>query len=345
MTSFTRRDFLKLSAAGLLSLLLAELRLDKVQAAAPPLSPQGRVTWHRLDIYDEPSFSGKILNTYGRDRVLPITGEVTGGEESDYNRTWYHIGEEGYAYSGWLQPVQTSYNLPVYDIPETGAGALAEVTIPLIETRRGAGYVYRRTSLRLYHGTTHWVKGIFRLDDDTTWYSIYDRLTDDTYYVPTYALRIIPDEELAPLSPEVPNELKSIYVDLASQTMVAFEDDKPVLTTRIASGTKGSRTPTGDFLTYHKGPSIHMTDGAGDDANYDLPGVPWVSFFTGTGMAFHGTYWHNDFGHPRSHGCVNLSNAAAKFIYLWSMPVVPPGTDYLHLPGEGTRVKIVDPKS
>jgi hypothetical protein len=63
------------------------------------------------------------------------------------------------------------------------------------------------------------------------------------------------------------------------------------------------------------------------------------------GNAFHGTYWHNDYGRPRSHGCVNLPSEAAKFLYLWTLPVVPPDTDYLHAPGEGTRVTIVTSSS
>ena len=69
--------------------------------------------------------------------------------------------------------------------------------------------------------------------------------------------------------------------------------------------------------------------------------MPWVSFFTGTGVGFHGTYWHNNYGSPRSHGCVNLTPEAAKFLYRWSQPVVPPETAYLHLPGTGTRVEVV----
>ena len=73
---------------------------------------------------------------------------------------------------------------------------------------------------------------------------------------------------------------------------------------------------------------------------YSLPGVPWCSFFTGAGNAFHGTYWHNDYGQPRSHGCVNLPSESAKFIYRWTKPAVPPDTEYLHLPGEGTHVQI-----
>ena len=44
-------------------------------------------------------------------------------------------------------------------------------------------------------------------------------------------------------------------------------------------------------------------------AAYELPGVPWVSYFTGNGVAFHGTYWHDNFGSPTSHGCLNMRNA------------------------------------
>lgn len=339
--NFTRRDFLKLSAAGFLGLLMSELRLETALAGAPPLQRQGRTTWSSLTIYDKPDFNGEVIHVYGRDQVLPITEEIISGDENAYNRVWYRIGNEGYAHSAMVQPVLTSYNLPVYDIPKTGV--LAEVTIPFIPVRFGVGFIYRKHR-RLYYGTTHWVNQIARSEDGSYWYRIYDKLIEDTYFVPTYSLRIIPDEELAPVSPDVPNEEKSIHVNLATQTMVAFEGDTPVLTSLIASGTKGTQTPTGEFSTYHKAPSVHMTDNAGGEGNYDLPGVPWVSFFTGMGMAFHGTYWHNDFGDTRSHGCINLPDAAAKFIYLWSMPHVPPEEDYLHLPGEGTRVIIVNEK-
>ncbi|MFN3492021.1 MAG: L,D-transpeptidase, partial [Anaerolineales bacterium] len=89
----------------------------------------------------------------------------------------------------------------------------------------------------------------------------------------------------------------------------------------------------------HKGPSIHMTNFGDAVANiYSLPGVPWCSFFTGSGHAFHGTYWHNDYGRPRSNGCVNLPSSVSKWVYRWTSPVVPVGVDYLQLPGQGTRV-------
>ena len=339
-STFTRRDFLKFSAAGALGLLMADLGLEKVHAGAPPLQRQGRTTWSSLTIYDNPSFSGREINLYGRDAVLPITEEMFIEGEHTYNHLWYRIGDEGFAHSAYLQPVYTSYNLPVFNIPEKGA--LAEVTIPIVLVRLGASYLYKQ-KLRYYYGTTHWVDSIVQSSEDGNyWYRIYDRQDKEYYFVPTYSLRIIPDEELAPISPNIPPEEKALFVDLSTQTMVAYEGNTPVLTSLVASGWGGTATPTGEFSTYHKAPSVHMTDGAGDAANYDLPGVPWVSFFTGNGDAFHGTYWHNDFGDPRSHGCVNTPDNISKFIYLWSTPYVPPGEDYVHLPGQGTRVEIVD---
>ena len=341
-STFTRRDFLKFSAAGALGLLISDLGLTDVQAGAPPLQQQGRTTWSSLTIYDKPSFSGTVLNLYGRDVVLPITEKLIVEDEHVYNHVWYRIGDEGFAHSAYLQPVVTSYNLPLLDIP--AIGVLAEVTIPFVRIRLRAGYVYKQKR-SYYYGTTHWVDQIVQVSDDGSyWYRIFDRLTQDHFFVPSYSLRIIPDEELAPISPNISAEEKSLYVDLESQAMVAYEGDVPVMTSLVASGWGRTPTPKGTFSTYHKAPSVHMTDGAGDAANYDLPGVPWVSFFTGNGDAFHGTYWHNDFGDPRSHGRVNTPDNVSKFIYLWTTPYVPPGEDYLHLPGEGTRVEVVDPR-
>jgi lipoprotein-anchoring transpeptidase ErfK/SrfK len=57
---------------------------------------------------------------------------------------------------------------------------------------------------------------------------------------------------------------------------------------------------------------------------YYLPNVPYVMFFY-KAYSLHGTYWHNNFGQPMSHGCVNLRTEDAQWLYEWSGPVVPPG--------------------
>jgi lipoprotein-anchoring transpeptidase ErfK/SrfK len=336
--SFTRRDFLKLSASGALGLFLAETGLDQALADTQPPINQGRVLMSGLFMYKTASFKGEGWKAFGKDQVVKISEVVEGDEGNPYNKTWYHIGDEGYTYSGWVQPVETNYNKPVFSI--RAEGQVGEITVPFSLARPQPDVRYN--GMRLYYQTTYWVKRtVVNREQKSIWYEIYDSLKHKTSYVPSYDIRIVPDEELAPLSPDVSEALKHIHVDLGTQTVTAFEDQTPVLISRCSSGAGNTKTPQGDFRTYHKAPSVHMTNEGDDEVGiYDLPGVPWCSFFTGTGIAFHGTYWHNDYGRPRSHGCVNMTSEDAKFIYRWTNPVVPPGVDYLHLPGQGTAVQV-----
>jgi len=336
--SFTRRDFLKLSATGALGLFLSETGIDRALAVTEPPAGHGRVLMSGLFMYEVPSFRSEQWKAFGKDQVVPISEVVEGEAGNPYNTAWYRIGEEGYTYSGWVQPVETVYNNPVFDI--RAGGAIGEITVPYSFARPQPDNLYN--GYRLYYQTTHWVlKTVVNRQQKSMWYEIYDFYRQKSFYVPTHDMRIIPDEEVAPLSPDVPEASKHIHVDLGTQTVTAFEDDNPVLIARCSSGAGSTKTPPGDFRTYHKSPSVHMTNEGDDEVGiYDLPGVPWCSFFTGSGIAFHGTYWHNDYGRPRSHGCVNLSSADAKFIYRWTNPVVPPGVDYLHLPGQGTAVQV-----
>jgi hypothetical protein len=337
-SAFSRRDFLKASAAGMLGALLAEAGIDRV--LAKPLS-QGRMTLSGIGLYKEPAFKATKMHAYGVDEVVPITAEVSGEAGNPFNSKWYQLGGDGYTYSGWVQPVESNYQRPAFDIPATGR--LGEITVPYSITRLQPS-VWSKNGYRIYFATTHWVTGVsVNEHEKSIWYQIYDDHLQKTFYVDTADMRLVPDDEFSLLSPEVPDAMKHILVDTATQSVTAFEGDKAVLSARCSSGGKGTKTPLGEFRTYHKGSTIHMTnDGAaGAGRGYDLPGVPWVSFFTSTGVSFHGTYWHNDYGTPRSHGCVNLLPEDAKFLYCWTRPVVPPGTPYLHEPGSGTRVEII----
>ena len=337
---FSRRDFLKASGAGLLGLLLADLRLETVFAAQTP--KQVRIIDSGVELYSEPLYNANIIRLFGRDQVVEVTGEVQGdlGYGNPFNSTWYRVNNEGYVYSGRVQPVETRHQKPVFDIPTEGM--LGEITVPFCDTRRGISY-YSDRGYRIYYSTTHWITDVVvNRNEKSIWYEIYDRQTQESLYVPVHEMRVIPPDELTLLSPEVTEEQKRIHVDLASQTVTAFEGENAIFVTRCASGAKGSETPLGEFRTYHKGPSVHMTNQGDGTANtYHLPGVPWVSFFTGSGVAFHGTYWHNDYGRPSSRGCVNLTPEDAKFIYRWSRPELPVGLPYLNQPGQGTLVQVV----
>lgn len=336
----TRRDFLKLASAGTLAFALKDLRADRALAATSVT--QGRVAFSGIPLYKEPTFKANQKYQFGKDEVIKITAVDENGEQGNpYNGVWYQVDNAGYTYSGWVLPVETRYQKPVFTIP--AAGRLGEITVPFSDTKL-APYVYAKRGYRLYYGSTHWVKKVtVTREEKSIWYEIYDSQLKRSFYVPAHDMRLIPDDELTLLSPEVPEEQKSIVVDLPTQMVTAFEGEKLVFSQRCSSGSRGTETPKGEFRTYHKGPSIHMTnegDAVEDETVYSLPGVPWCSFFTGMGNAFHGTYWHNDYGRPRSHGCVNLPSEAAKFIYRWTTPTVPPETEYLHLPGEGTKVQV-----
>jgi len=323
-SKLTRREFLKL---GLLGMWLPIGRLLGTVTDFQNLYPdqQGRVLEEKVILYDIPSFSGKQVNVYWRDTVLPITKATVGDDEPAYNRIWYLLGNEGYAHSGLIQPVRTVLNLPSKDIPK--GGMLAEVTVPFTDAYWSPGKD-REVAYRYYYETTYWVIGVVQDPSGEAWYRILEDKWEFIFYVPAAHLRLVPNSELAPLSPNVPPSAKRLEVRTSEQVLIAYERDKPVFMSRVATGAKFSDgvyyTPPGRHITFHKRPSRHMARGNLAANGYDLSGVPWVTYFTEDGVSIHGTFWHNDFGKQRSHGCVNMTPKAAKWVFRWTVPVVPP---------------------
>jgi hypothetical protein len=115
-----------------------------------------------------------------------------------------------------------------------------------------------------------------------------------------------------------------IDVDLDENTLVAYQGSTPVYATLVGSGVWKYPTPRGVFRIYKKSAEADMKSEQTADEKYRVDHVPWSMYFK-RGYALHGTYWHNGFGHSRSHGCVNLSARDARFLYHWARPVVPDG--------------------
>src|SRR5262249_42884003 len=121
-----------------------------------------------------------------------------------------------------------------------------------------------------------------------------------------------------------PNE-RWIDVDLDAQILVAFEGDVPVYATLVSSGAKDTPTETGVYRMWLKESEADMKGLNGEDP-YSVATLPWTPFFRpAKGPAPHPGYWHDRFGHARSHGCVTLAPRAARWLYFWSDPQVPPG--------------------
>ena len=139
LTSYTRRDFLKLSGTGLLSLCLLPAQKKFRGFFAKGLSDSaentslGRVTAREIILYEDPTTQSKMLEVLKKDTVVNITRVVSGENEPVYNQIWFEIDSEGFAHSGTIQPVQNILNTPVQDV--LSSGSLAEVSVPFTDAR------------------------------------------------------------------------------------------------------------------------------------------------------------------------------------------------------------------
>src|SRR5688500_17595511 len=117
-------------------------------------------------------------------------------------------------------------------------------------------------------------------------------------------------------APAAARTYKWIDIDISSQTLSAYEGSRRGWSTRVSTGTSKYPTVKGTFRVYTKLVSTRMRGGTGKE-RYDLKNVPHTMYFYGS-YGIHGTYWHNNFGRPMSHGCVNLSRPAAKWLFNWT---------------------------
>lgn len=146
------------------------------------------------------------------------------------------------------------------------------------------------------------------------------------------------------LGDDTPQGEKHIYVDLKNQTLSAYDGDTLFMKTLVSTG-KWGRTPPGEYTIWIKLRATRMSGGSGADY-YNLPNVPYVMFFynnkvsKGAGYSLHGAYWHNNFGHVMSHGCVNMRQIDAEKIYHWAMPATTGTTTYADATNTGTKITI-----
>jgi lipoprotein-anchoring transpeptidase ErfK/SrfK len=350
----SRRDFIKLGALGLTGLAFRPYLKNTIYPDPERTGDIVRVATYSVSVYKEPNDKSQILFQHYQDELVNVYYKLVSPDGPAYNPIWYRVWG-GYMHSAHLEEVHTQLNPIVYSFPDTGI--ITEVTVPYTQAYLKTETGDWETVYRLYYGSTHWVRSVEEGPDGRPWYKIEDEMDDHyIYYVAAPHLRPVPDWELTPLSTNVPPEDKLIIVSISEQTLTAYEGSEVVMHTKISSGIPSRRvagkiptdTPTGDnFHVSSKMPSKHMGNGVLHaekiDSNgvpqyeYEIPGVPWTSFFEPlTGVAFHGTYWHSNFGTPMSHGCVNMRTDEAKWIFRWTTPVWEPGV--WEQRGYGTRV-------
>lgn len=355
----SRRNFLKNSIIGLGSIALhpwkewRDLQLDW-----PDTERMGRnCTGGMVNLRAKPSVNSAIVKPLYEDTIVVWLQEVIGeAPPGVLNKRWVET-PEGYIYLPVVQPVYNHANQPVEALPitEEGQGMWAEVTVPYVdiylEKAPCSPWLQEVQRPRLYYSQILWVDSIDSNSQGQILYRVNEKFGNcgDVYWAAAEAFRPLTEEELTPIHPEA--EEKRIVVNLSHQGLSCYEGSREVYYCRVSTGARFDylgnpidewSTPPGAHLPWRKSISIHMAGGS-TGAGYDTPGIGWTILFDPDGAAIHSTFWHNDFGVERSHGCVNARPEDAKWIFRWSIPHVQysPGDVTLSGPG-GTIVDVIE---
>lgn len=328
MPNLTRREFLRLGGTTLASVAL--LPLPPRGQAARERARVGRVAEWSAWVHTEPDLRAPAVRRHRRDDTIVCLEEVQAEGPNPYNTTWFRV-LGGFIYSADVQPVEICLNRPLQHLPP--GGLWGEISVPYSDARR-APSPSAQLSYRLTYSSVYHVAEAVWGEDHCLWYRLHESQAPGARrYVLGEHVRPIRPADLEPISPQAQD--KRIEISLADQLLVALEDDVEVFATPISGGVGGDRaTPRGEHVITFKAHSRHMI---GDD--YDLPGVSFDAYFWRS-VAIHGAYWHNDFGRPRSHGCVNVPPDAARWLFRWTTPHCPYEEDSIRVQDGGTPVTV-----
>ncbi len=374
--NLTRRDFLKLSGLSvgalafrpLISNRLDALSIPKQLAEFPNSEVIGRVTDPGVFLRSKPSNEAgmdSVIQSLEADTLLEWNQEVVGRVIYGLSNQKYVETPIGYVYGSVLQPTRNLPNTPITEISAGKSGFWAEVTVPYIDlSHEGTiaspwlqDHILYNFPPRLYYGQVVWIDRIrtsngfveYRWNEDANGRGYgYGGTYGEYFWGDGAGFKVLYDEDVATISPDVDPVEKTMSLNLDYQTLSCYEAGREVYFCRVSTGIQFTladsgeeinySTPPGTLLTHWKILSKNMT--AGDEASgYSTPAVPWCVYIQG-GIAIHGAFWHNAFGEPRSHGCVNVTPEAAKWIFRWSMPYVSldAGEERRSLPDHGTIV-------
>jgi hypothetical protein len=354
-SQINRRTFLKLAALSLGGMGLRPWRRLFNLPDFPQAPRLGRVCEGKAEVKAQPDYNSATVKVLYEDAVVPWIQEVLGTWPWRNNQRWVET-PEGYIWSPYLQPVDVNPVEPLESLPQLGdiRGMWVETCIPYVDAiiqngpPRSAWWRFRVENglpYRFYYSQILWVDDIKVDDDGLTWYRVNERYGSpgDILWARGEAFRPLQPEEVTPIRPDVSDKRVVVDVNWKVQTLSCFEGNSEVYFCRVSSGKSEGATPlspsyTPGYMIWRKLFSLHM-GGNTAAGSWDVPAVGWTSLFHGEGVAIHSTYWHNNFGEPMSHGCVNVAPDDAKWIFRWVNPVVSFETGDLTISGEGgTRV-------
>ncbi len=340
----SRREFLKIAAVSGGMLMLPK-NVSSYYSPIPQLDsfPDSQFIGRNclggiMNFRVRPEAEAEINKSVYENYLFPVYREVVGKPPAGtYNATWFET-PYGYVYSPGVQLVKNEPNIPETVLPETsmGKGFWGVVTVPYVNLIFGKEPVspwyqsIKDFNPKLYYDQVFWIDEIKEASNGTTLYRANELYGTygDIVYADARAIRRITEEEIAPISPEVQD--KRIFVNLTYQTLTAYENNVEVFFCRVSTGamygldgqlSSNYTTPTGNHYPWRKSISMHMS-GSLTGSGWDTPGVPWNVLFSNSGASIHGVFWHNAYGTPRSHGCVNCRPDDAKWVWRWVKPEI-----------------------
>ena len=347
----TRRAFLKASAFGFAATVVQpHFQGLKSLPEYPAGNKLGRVCaggdGARFDLKARPSMDAPGVATVYRDDIIVWLREVVASSLDPYriNQTWIET-PKGYIYAPYVQPVENHPNVPLENFPpySNEPGMWAEVSVPYVPFTVDGGnpaspWLKGEYHPKLYYSQIMWIDKIVKDENGQVLYRAGEKYGGygDFFWAAGEAFKPITPEDLQTIHPGVAD--KHVVVNLTYQTLSCFEGDNEVYFCRVSTG-YGDATPVGTIPVWRKMVSTHMSGGT-TGAGYDTPGIGWTALFSKDGAAIHSTFWHNDFGVARTHGCVNATPEDAKWIWRWIEPAVSynPGDITVNGMNASTRV-------
>ena len=352
----SRRDFLKMGGLSIGAMYSLQWRLESIDTNFPESERLGRIAVGMVERKLRPDSDAPTVDVLYQDAVVVWQREVVGRNPLRFTQRWLET-PEGFIWSPYVQPVENRPNHPQDVLADTslGEGMWVEVTVPWVDISLAnpparSPWLETTNTPRLYYSQILWADQIKKMETGEIYYRINERYGyGDIFWARAEAFRPIEQDEIKPISAEV--EEKRVIVNVVDQTLVCLERKAEVFFCRVSTGAKYDAsgnavdkwaTPVGAHPIWRKLVSTHMSGGT-TGGGYDLPGIGWTCLFVGNGVAVHSTFWHNNFGVPMSHGCVNARPEDAKWIFRWVNPLVPydPGDVTVSMPG-GTIVEVVE---
>ncbi len=314
-------------------------------------APDPRAAWESQTSDPVPWFlrdGGIVPNIRGkkRDKGVLTLGRMGRRVGHSFLHTFLHDGRR-YGLTTDLRLFPTDRLRPIQGSSYHGFNIPEQIDFPfaIIRHPKARFWVYQKSKNKLIDAGAAEYRSAVKLTGKQKFFRkrLHFETVDGKYVSDRHASRLDPVKRMPAWGKQGE---KWIDINLTKQTMLLLDGTRPVYATLISSGEAGLEDPAhttatkrGIFRVHTKHVTATMSSDEVGEA-FELRDVPYVQYFDGDGFAIHGAYWHDRFGTPKSHGCINLAPEDARRIFHFTEPQVPRGWHGALLPLKGTVVFI-----